>query len=105
MVRTVLFICGLCLALASAILSAQPLISAGQAMWTLRAPDMRVLLLMTPFALAVAASFISLFMGWRWFRTGRTAAMAAVLVAGTVLPLAAAPVGHAALCTAICRPL
>ena len=103
MARTLLFIVCSCLAVLSAAFDAQNPIQAGRFMWTLRGIDGRVLLLMLPFVLAVAASAVSLFFGWKLFRDRRTIAMVAVLVAGAMLPLLAASVGHTAICSVACR--
>lgn len=105
MVRPVLFVVGCCLALASAIYSAQQPIEAARFMVTLHKADGRVLLLTAPFALAVAASVASIFFGWKMFRRRLTSAMAAVLFAGATLPLLAAPLAHAAICSVACEPL
>lgn len=99
MVRTVLFVIGCCLAVCSAIYNAQQPIVAAQFMLTLLKADGRVLLLMIPFALAIAASVASIFVGWKMFRRRRTSTMAAVLLTGAMLPLLAAPLAHAAICS------
>lgn len=105
MARTILFVAGCCLALASAIYSAQQPIGAAWFMLTLHKADVRVLLLMLPFVLAAIASVASIFVGWKLHRKGRTSAVAAVLVTGAILPLLAAPLGHAAICSVACEPL
>lgn len=103
MARTVLFIVGSCLVVLSTIYDAQQPIQAARFMWTLRVADGRVVLLMAPFALAALASAVSLFFAWKLFRTRRTTAMVAVLVAGAFLPPLAARVGHAAICSFACQ--
>lgn len=105
MVRTVLFVVGCFLAVASAIYSAQQPIEAARFMLTLQKADGRVLLLMCPFALAVAASVASIFVGWKMFSRRRTSTMFAVLFIGSILPLLAAPLAHAAICSVACEPL
>jgi hypothetical protein len=103
MTRTILFVVGACLGVLSAIYSAWQPIQAGQMMLTLRLADWRVLVLILPFALAVAASGAGLLWGWKLFRVRRTTAMVIVLLAGAIVPLLAAPAGHAAICSVACR--
>ncbi len=74
-------------------------------MLTLHKADGRVLLLMVPFALAMATSVASIFVGWKIFNRRRTSTMVAVLFTGAILPLLAAPLAHAAICSVACEPL
>ena len=103
MTRTILFVVGACLGVLSAIYSAWQPIQAAQIMLTLRLADWRVFALMLPFALAAAASAAGLLWGWKLFRDHRTTAMVIVFLAGAIVPLLTAPVGHAAICSVACR--
>jgi hypothetical protein len=105
MVRTVLFLFGFFLALASALYSLQQPIEAARFMLTLHKADGRVLLLMMPSVLAVAASATSMYVGLEMLPRRRTSAMAAVLFAGAILPLLAAPLARAAICSVTCVPI
>ncbi|CAN5443913.1 hypothetical protein BH10PSE1_BH10PSE1_16120 [soil metagenome] len=74
-------------------------------MLTLHKADGRVLLLLIPFALAVAASVASILVGWKMFSRRRTSTMVAVLFTGAILPLLAAPLAHSAICSVACESL
>ena len=101
--RTAFLIFGSCLALLSAAYNALQPIQAVNFMWVLREIDGRVAILVAPFALGALISAVSVICGWAMCRRRRTLAMAAVLVGGAILPLLAAPAGHAAVCSVVCK--